>query len=563
MSSPADDSAAIPVLSDDEVTTLGRYGTVRQTAAGQVLFSPADDRYGLIVVLSGGVEITDESRGRSAVFAQVGPGQFVGELGLLTGQRPILTARVTAAGEIIAIAPGRLRELLTRETEIAEILVTALIARRRRRASHEVPSEAIEIIGSGQSARALALRSFLSRNSVAYLWVDLDRADSPEDVLRGIGASGDDLPVAITPTRLLLNAGASELAEALGLGRRPDAYRIFDVIVVGGGPAGLAAAVYGASEGLDVAVLEAAAPGGQAGATSRIENYLGFPEGISGTELTTRATIQAQKFGAVLASPCRVDRLTATGKQFSVSLTDGTALSARTVVAATGAGYRRLPLANWQRLEGGGIYYAATDLEAGLCAGSPVVVLGGGNSAGQAALYLARQCPRITIVIRSDSFAASMSQYLIDRVAANPRIDVATSTIVEAVDGREHLEAVTLRSTRTASTRRLAARGLFCFIGARPASSWLPEDVARDDDGFVLTDIAISSDTRRPRLPYETSVDGMFAAGDIREGSMKRVAAAVGDGSAVIRSIHRYLSFCTDRDPAAIQQPQQASVRPK
>jgi thioredoxin reductase (NADPH) len=563
MSSPTDDSAGLPVLSDDEVATLGPYGIVRKTTAGQVLFSPADDSYGLTVVLSGGVEITDESRGRSAVFAQLGPGQFAGELGLLTGQRPILTARVTAAGEILAIAPRQLRELLARETEIAETLVTALIARRRRRVFHEAPSEAIEIIGTGQSARALALRSFISRNTIACLWVDLDRVDSPGDVLRSIGASRDDLPIAITPTRLLMNAGASELAEALGLGRRPDAYRLFDVIVVGGGPAGLAAAVYGASEGLDVAVLEAAAPGGQAGATSCIENYLGFPEGISGTELTTRATIQAQKFGALLASPCRVDRLTATGTQFSVSLTDGTALAARTVVAATGAGSRRLPLANWQRLEGAGIYYAATDLEAGLCAGNPVVVLGGGNSAGQAALYLARQCPRITIIIRTDSFAESMSQYLIDRVAANPRIDVATSTIIEAIDGREQLEAVTLRNIRTASTRRLAASGLFCFIGALPASSWLPEDVARDDDGFVLTDIAIPPGTRRPRLPYETSVDGVFAAGDIRDGSMKRVAAAVGDGSAVIRSIHRYLSFCSDRDPATIQQLHQASARPK
>jgi thioredoxin reductase (NADPH) len=552
MSSPADESAAYPVLSDDEVAIAGRYGTVRQTTAGEVLFSPADDSYELVIVLSGGLEVADESRGRSAVFAQPGPGQFAGELGLLTGQRPILTARVTAAGEIVAVAPRHLRELLGRETELADTLVTAFIARRRRRVSHDAPSEAIEIIGTGQSARALALRSFLNRNTIAYLWVDLDRVDCPEDVLRGIGASRDDLPIAITPRLLLMNAGASELADALGVGRRPDGYRLFDAIVVGGGPAGLAAAVYGASEGLDVVVLEAAAPGGQAGATSRIENYLGFPEGISGTELTTCATIQAQKFGALLASPCRVDRLTATSKQFSVSLTDGTTLWARTVVAATGAGSRRLPLANWQRLEGAGIYYAATDLEAGLCADSPVVVLGGGNSAGQAALYLARHCPQVTIVIRADSFAASMSQYLMDRVAANSRIDVAMSTIIQAVDGREQLEAVTLRNTQTASTRRLAASGLFCFIGAQPANSWLPEDVACDDDGFVLTDIAIPPGTTRPRLPYETSVDGMFAAGDIRDGSMKRVAAAVGDGSAVIRSIHRYLSFCSDREPATV-----------
>jgi thioredoxin reductase (NADPH) len=546
MSSPADDSAAFPVLSDDEVATLRRYGTVRQTTAGQLLYSPGDDSYDMVVVLSGSIRVTDETHGQSALFGQAGPRQFVGELNVLTCQPPFVTVRVADAGQVITITPARTRELMAREAELAEILMRAFIARRRRRRTHEALSRAVEIIGTGQSAQALALRSFLSRNTIAYQWVDLNQVDSPEDTLRGIGASRDDLPIAITPARVMMNASTSELAETLGLTAPRDGQRLFDVIVAGAGPAGLAAAVYGASEGLEVVVLEAAAPGGQAGATSRIENYLGFPQGISGTELTTRATIQAQKFGALLTSPCRVSRLTATGKQFSVLLTDGTTLSARTVVAASGAVYRRLPLPDWQRLEGAGIYYAATDLEAGVCAGSPVIVLGGGNSAGQAALYLARRCPQVTIVMRDDSFAASMSQYLIDRVTASPRIDAVTSTIIQAVDGGEHLESVTLRDTATGSTRRLAAVGLFCFIGALPASGWLPEDVARDDDGFVLTDIAAPPGTGRPRLPYETSVDGVFAAGDIREGSMKRVAAAVGEGSSVIRSIHRYLGLGPD-----------------
>ena len=558
MSSPADDSVVSPVLSDEEMATLRRYGSVLWPAVGQVLFSPADDCYDLVVVVSGEIEVTGESHGQRVLFARHGPGQFVGELNLLTGQRPFITLRVTAAGEVIAITPGQLRALLAREGHVAEVLVTALIARRRRRLSDKAFS-AIEIIGTGQSARALALRSFLRRNTIAYHWVDLDQIDSAQDVLRGIGASRDDLPIAITTTQVLLHADSSELAEALGLERRPDGHRLFDAIVVGGGPAGLAAAAYGASEGLEVAVLEAAAPGGQAGATSRIENYLGFPEGISGTELTTRATIQVQKFGALLANPCRVDRLTASDKRFSVQLTDGTALSARTVVAATGALYRRLPLADWQRLEGAGIFYAATDLEAGLCAGSPVIVLGGGNSAGQAALYLARQCPYVTIVIRSGSLTASMSQYLIDRVTANPHIDLTTSTIIQAVSGGERLESVTLKNTATDSTRRLPAAGLFCFIGALPASNWLPEDVARDDDGFVLTDLAVPPGPGRPRLPFETSVDGVFAAGDIREGSMKRVAAAVGEGSSVIRSIHRYLGFCCDSE--TIRQAARAPAR--
>ena len=550
MGSPADGSGLYPVLSDDEVATVRRYGVVRQTMVGQVLFSPADDSYYLVVVLSGRVEVRDESRGRRVLFAQAGPGQFAGELSLVSGQRPFVTVRVATAGQVILIPPRQMHVLLARETDLAEVLMRAFIARRRHRVSEGALGAAVEIIGSGQSAQALALRSFLSRNTIAYHWIDLDRTDSPADVLGEIGVSHDDLPIAITPTRMLTNARSSELAETLQLKRGQDSGRLFDAVVVGGGPAGLAAAVYGASEGLEVAVLEAAAPGGQAGASSRIENYLGFPEGISGTELTTRATIQAQKFGARLSSPCCADRLTATGDRFGVLLTDGSTLSGRTVVAATGAVYRRLPLAGWRHLEGAGIYYAATELEAGLCAGSPVIVLGGGNSAGQAALYLARRCPHVTIVSRDNSFAASMSQYLLDRVDASPRIDTVASTIIQAVDGAGHLESVTLRNTATGSSRRLAASGLFCFIGALPASSWLPEDVARDDDGFVLTDIAVPPGTGRTRLPYETSVDGLFAAGDIREGSMKRVAAAVGDGSSVVRSIHRYLSFT--REPAVV-----------
>jgi thioredoxin reductase (NADPH) len=349
MSSPADDSAAYPVLSDDEVATLRRNGTVRQTTAGQVLFSPADDSYGLTVIISGCVEVADESHGRSVLLARDGPGQFAGELNLLTDQRPVVTVRVIAAGQVITVAPRRLRELLARETDLAEVLVAAFIARRRRRISGEALSAVVEIIGTGQSAQALALRSFLNRNTIAYHWVDVDQVDGPEDVLGDIGASRGNLPIAITPTQVLMNAGASDLAHVLGLWRRPDGDELFDAIVVGGGP------------------------GGQAGASSRIENYLGFPGGISGIELTTRATMQAQKFGAMLASPRRVDRLNATGNQFNVLLTDGTVLSARAVVAATGAIYRRLPLAGWHRLVGAGIYYAATDLEAGLCAGSPVI----------------------------------------------------------------------------------------------------------------------------------------------------------------------------------------------
>ena len=544
MTTPALKSAAYPVFTDDQLTRLRGYGTVHRVRAGEILFSPDDDRYDLLIVLNGGIDVTEESRGGKVRFGPHGRGQFVGELNLLTGQRPFHTARTTADSEILTLTPEQLRVLLSRETEIADMLVTALIARRRRRVSGEVSSAAIEIIGAGQSAEALALRTFLDRNTIGYRWVDVDREESPDDYLGDAGVTRQDLPVAITPGRVLVKASPTELARVLGLVRRPDGDRLYDVVVVGAGPAGLSAAVYGASEGLEVAVFDGTAPGGQAAASSRIENYLGFPDGIAGAELTARAAIQAQRFGARFTSPCRVDSVSASGDGFAIALPDGGCVSARTVVAATGAHYRRLPLPNWERLEGAGIYYAATYMEAELCAGSPVFVLGGGNSAGQAALFLARSSPRVTIVIRRESLAVSMSQYLIDRIEAHVRIDVATSSVISAVDGRDYLESVELRDIRSGRTRRFGSHGLFCFIGAEPASSWLPEEATRDEEGFVLTDVAIphGGGADRPRLPYETGMNGLFAAGDIRVGSMKRVAAAVGEGSSAIRSVHQYLA---------------------
>ena len=350
--------------------------------------------------------------------------------------------------------------MLDRETDVADILLRALIARRRRHISGATPGAAIEVIGTSHSRPALLLRRFLNRNTIAYEWVDVEQTDQAAGILGGVGATADDLPVVITPTRVLMNADPAALAAVLGLGRYPDHPERYDVVIVGAGPAGLAAAVYGASEGLDVAVLDAFAPGGQAGSSSRIENYLGFTDGISGTELTTRATIQAQRFGALLASPCRVASIAvAADGNFTVGLADGTTVAARTVVAASGALVRRLPLPNWERLEGAGIYYAATDLEAGSSPSNHVFVLGGGNSAGQAALYLSRRCPRVTIVVNQDSLTASMSQYLINRVMASDRIDVSTSSEVVAVEGDDHLESVAVRNMATGAVRRWQPAG--------------------------------------------------------------------------------------------------------
>ena len=548
---PAGDAIAYPVLDDSQQARLRRYGTTRRVTAGEILYSPANESNDLLVVLSGEVIVSNDALRPSVELARHGPGHFAGELNMVTGQRPFLTARAATDGSVLALTPAQVREVLARETDVADILLRALIARRRRHVSGATPGAAIEVIGTSHSRAALLLRRFLNRNTIAYQWVDVDQVDDAAAILGGVGATSDDLPVAITPTRVLMNADPAALAAVLGLDRYPDHPERYDIVIVGAGPAGLAAAVYGASEGLDVAVLDATFPGGQAGSSSRIENYLGFPDGISGAELTTRATIQAQRFGALLASPCRVASVAAVADgNFTVGLADGTSLAARTVVAASGARVRRLPLPNWERLEGAGIYYAATDLEAG-SGSSHVFVLGGGNSAGQAALYLARRCPRVTIVVNQDSLSASMSQYLINRVIASDRIDVSTSTEVAAVEGDDHLESVSLRDMATGAVTRAAASGLYSFIGAQPASAWLPEQVARDQEGFVLTDVAApaSAATARTRLPYETALDGVFAAGDVRAGSMKRVAAAVGEGSSVIQSVHQYLSRFRDVEP--------------
>jgi thioredoxin reductase (NADPH) len=542
---PAGEGIAYPVLDDSQVDRLRRYGTTRRVTAGEILYSPANESNDLLVVLSGEIVVSNDALRPSVELARHGPGHFAGELNMVTGQRPFLTARAATDGWVLALTSAQVREVLARETDVADILLRALIARRRRHISGATPGAAIEVIGTSHSRPALLLRRFLNRNTIAYEWVDVEQAEQAAGILGGVGATSDDLPVVITPTRVLMNADPAALAAVLGLGRYPDHPERYDVVVVGAGPAGLAAAVYGASEGLDVAVLDAFAPGGQAGSSSRIENYLGFTDGISGTELTTRATIQAQRFGALLASPCRVASVAvAADGNFTVGLADGTSVAARTVVAASGALVRRLPLPNWERLEGAGIYYAATDLEAGSSPSSHVFVLGGGNSAGQAALYLSRRCPRVTIVVNQDSLTASMSQYLINRVMASDRIEVSTSSEVVAVDGDDHLESVAVRNMATGAVTQVAASGLYFFIGAQPASGWLPDQVGRDEEGFVLTDVAVpaSSAAARTRLPYETALDGVFAAGDIRAGSMKRVAAAVGEGSSVIQSVHQYLT---------------------
>ncbi len=476
-----------------------------------------------------------------------GPSNFVGELTLLTGQRRFLTGRVTEAGRVLVIGQTEFRRLMSLRPALAEKIFSAMVARRELLRSGP-GAEAIRIIGSRYSPEAMSLRSFAEHSRLAHTWIDVEDAEDVEALLHTMGLGPQDTPVVITPTEILRRPTTATFAEHLGLTFRPIPGYIFDLVVVGSGPAGLAAAVYGASEGLSTVSLDAVTIGGQAGTSSRIENYAGFPNGISGEDLTARAAIQAMRLGARLNAPCEVAGVHAEAGFHVVVLKDGSEIPTRAIIVASGARYRRLAVEDLERFEGAGVYYAATDLEARVCDGTPVLVIGGGNSAGQAAIYLGQHNCKVTLAIRRGDLSQSMSRYLIERIEADPKIDLLTGVEVRALAGEEHLEQVTLGHIATGEQQTIGCSGLFCFIGASPATAWLGDGVLLDEDGFVLTDrqlpTAPAGGAYAP-LPFETSTPGIFAAGDVRHGSLKRVAAAVGEGSSAVRSVYERLATKT------------------
>jgi thioredoxin reductase (NADPH) len=542
---------AVPTLSLPQWTRLAEYAAAAEEAAdGTWLYKPGDQAMDMILIEQGEVHVGTPptlAEDQCIVVASFGPHQFTGELSLLTGQKAALGAQAGEGTVVRRLNPAALRKVMQQEPEISDLLLRTLIARRRYMQSSD-GARSLELVGGAWSADALTLRTYVARQQLPHTWND---ADTPAGaaMLRAVGAEPADLPIAITSTGVLLNATAGVLAEHLGLSYRPPADgRTVDLVVIGAGPAGLAAAVYGASEGLDTLVLEAIAAGGQAAASSRIENYLGFASGISGGELTARAAVQAEKFGARIASPCPVAKLNAQGDVVGLSLVDGTELTARAVVIATGARYRALPLDRWTDFEGAGIYYAATQIEVRACSQNPVAVVGGANSAGQAALYLAENGSAVSLVVRGNDLRARMSAYLADRIVAHPGIAVRTGTEVSSLYGADHLEEISLTDENGTTHERVACSGLFCFIGATPATEWL-SGLAADEHGFLRTDTQLLDEElngtwaglgRRP-LPFETSEPRVFAAGDVRSGSMKRVAAAVGEGASAVSSVHQAL----------------------
>jgi thioredoxin reductase (NADPH) len=544
-------SEASPRLNDELFARLLTYGTPQDIRRGDVLFRPGDEDVDLIVVRRGTVDVVRTKTGNvpAATVATVDTGGFVGELNLLTGQNTYLQAQVRTGGTIYRVSPKRLRQLMANDVELSDIVFKALIARREL-LQRSTAALAVEIVGGNRSAAALALRTYAARQQLIHLWFD---ADTPAGraMMRSSGLTADNLPAVVLPGDTLKQATPGELADKLGLSYRRSSTKPVDVTIVGAGPAGLAAAVYGASEGLDTLLLDAVGTGGQAAASSRIENYFGFPFGLSGADLTGRAVLQALKFGAQLASPCQAAKLDTdrNGNLLRLHLQGGEVIDTKAVVIATGARYRALPLERWPDFEGAGIYYAATELEARGCTGSPVTVVGGANSAGQAALYLAGRGSEVSLVVRGPDIAAGMSAYLVDRLLAHPRVTVRHRSEVTRLDGEDFLEEVSITDRTAEETQAQACSGLFCFIGAEPATDWLT-GIATEDDGFIRTDVQLTDDDlgpawaalgRRP-LPFETNVPGVFAVGDVHSGSMKRVAAATGEGASAIASVHKAIA---------------------
>ena len=548
---------AFPTLSPAEIDRLGRFGEPRSYRAGERVVTAGKVSPGLIVVLSGKIEVSQGGElDRREIIVTPGPGQFTGELAQLSARPSLVDAVAVEPVDAIVIRSERLRDVMVQEAELGERIMRALILRRV--GLLQTGAGGPVIIGRADHADVLRLEGFLARNGQPHRVLDAASDPCATTLIERFHVDPHHLPIVLCPNGTVLrNPTETELARCIGLVRPIDASKIYDVAIVGAGPAGLAAAVYAASEGLSVIVLDRRAFGGQAGASARIENYLGFPTGISGMALMARAWNQAQKFGAEMAIPDPAhqlsDREDAGERRYVLSVGDGETLQARSVVVASGARYRRLDVANLAQFEGSSVHYWASPIEAALCGGQEVVLVGAGNSAGQAAVYLASRVGKVWLLARGASLEASMSRYLVERIRAQPNIEVLTRTEITALDGKEgSLESVRWRDRANGAETTRPIRHMFLFIGADPNTAWLARcDVALDDKGFVRT-----GDGGAARHALETSRPGVFAIGDVRAGSVKRVAAAVGEGAQVVAALHAYLArTCNHIAPAQLGQP--------
>ena len=549
LKSPLSTAAAVfPILKPAQMERLAALGRVRQVQSGEVLIEAGDKGAPLFVVKTGQVEAVLPSGAAEKPVALFLPGQFTGEVSMLSGRRIMVRVRAKEAGEVIEVDRRHLLQLVQDDSELSEIFMLAFVLRRVELIAQGYGD--VVVLGSDHSAGTLRIREFLGRNGQPYSYIDLDRDAGVQELLDHFHVAVNDVPVVICRCDAVLrNPTNGQIAESLGFNEAIDLTALRDVVIVGAGPAGLAAAVYAASEGLDVLVLETDAPGGQAGSSSRIENYLGFPTGITGQELAMRAYTQAQKFGAqVMVGRC-ARRLMGDHKPYAIEFDDGPSVQARSVIIATGAQYRKLPLDNLSQFDGSGIYYAATYIESQLCADDEVIVVGGGNSAGQAAVFLAQTAKRVHLLVRSDTLADSMSRYLIRRIEETPAIALRLQTEITALMGGDHLERVQWRDSRTDTVETHEVRHVFVMTGATPNTQWLGGCVALDGGGFIKTGPDLTKEDLAAahwplqRNPYllETSLPGVLAVGDVRSGNVKRVASAVGEGSIAISFVHKVL----------------------
>jgi thioredoxin reductase (NADPH) len=538
-----------PALTSAQQARVLAHGRRRTVEPNEIIVELNEHATKFFVVVSGQLHILQVSNDQEHIVAICNQGMFTGELNVLSGRRGLVRIRAAVKSELIEIEREALQGLVETDSELSDIFLRAFILRRLELIAREVGD--IVLIGSSNSVDTLRIKEFLTRNYQPYSYIDLERDAEVQEMVDRFSLSINDLPVLICRgTAVLRNPSNEEITGCLGFNEGIDQAHVRDLIIVGAGPAGLAAAVYAASEGLDVLVLESNAPGGQAGASSKIENYLGFPTGISGHELAGRAYTQAQKFGAEMLIAKDAKGLACDRRPYAVLIGDRQSVPARTVVIASGAQYRRLQLENLSKFEGAGVYYGATHLEAQLCGGEEVIVVGGGNSSGQAAVFLAQTTKRVYVLVRSDDLAATMSRYLIRRLEETPNIELRTNTEVVALAGTDHLERVTWRNNQTGKTESHNIAHLFSMTGAVPNSAWLHGCVVCDQAGFIKTGLDLTpEDLAKAKWPFsrppyllETSLPGVFAVGDIRGGNLKRVASAVGEGSIAVSFVHQVLA---------------------
>ena len=542
---------AFPVLTPEQIDRIRPCGRLRKVQEGETLFKPNDTGIPFFVLLSGTMEIVQpDPNGGERRVAKHDPGEFTGEMTMITGQKCLVLGRVTTAGEFLELTGDALRTLVARDAELSEVLLRAFILRRL--ALIQAGYGNIVLMGSQHSAHTLELREFLTRNGHPYHYVDLDTDRDSQELLDRFNVKLSEVPVVICSSRNVLRSPSiQQLAECLGLNSTIEPGRVRDVLIVGAGPAGLAAAVYAASEGLDVLMIETSAPGGQAGSSSKIENYLGFPTGVSGQELAARATTQAQKFGADMMIAHSVVRLNCGTRRYELVLDSGESIAGRAIVIATGAQYNKPRIANLEKFEGEGIYYGATHIESQLCGRDEVAVVGGANSAGQAAVFLSQSASKVHMMVRGPELSSTMSRYLIQRLTENPRIELHFNSEITALDGGTRLERITWQDKTTGQSFTAGIPHVFIMTGASPRTGWLKGCVAMDEKGFILTgrELDAGAPDQCPPWPLarnpmmlETSLPGVFAVGDARAGNVKRVASAVGEGAISIHLVHRALA---------------------